>query len=314
MAVNHVVYGGNTLIDLRNDTVTSAEHIMSGYVGHLADGTVVTGTGGGSVTWETLIDQNITIESSSPNYFIIDNYTTPFNADETYRVTWGSGGTEHICQTTALSASQVYDGYVIGNLGIVGGTDTGEPFLMYRDSATRLLCATNQSAGLIHVTIERQQSGSTNQDYEDALTAFGVQSNLASGITALTTYANEITGESDTTLSDAVRSLADGYGQGGSSLPPWIPRVETVTIGANTVTNTNGAKTYFNSYTPYFAVALKTAPTTNNQILALVNNAASALRYRNGAVVAVGVTNSYDAKLVEGTQYEVWHYGIPNGD
>lgn len=52
----------------------------------------------------------------------------------------------------------------------------------------------------------------TNQDYNDALTAFGVQSNLASGITALTTYANEITGESDTTLSDAVRSLADGYG------------------------------------------------------------------------------------------------------
>lgn len=38
---------------------------------------------------------------------------------------------------------------------------------------------------------------------------------LTDAITALTTYANEITGESDTTLSDAVRSLADGYGQGG---------------------------------------------------------------------------------------------------
>lgn len=54
----------------------------------------------------------------------------------------------------------------------------------------------------------------TNQDYEDALVAFGVQSDLADGITALTTYSNEITGESDTTLSDAVRSLADGYGGG----------------------------------------------------------------------------------------------------
>ena len=49
-------------------------------------------------------------------------------------------------------------------------------------------------------------------DYEDALTAFGVQSDLADGINALTEYSNEITGEQDETLSDAVRSLADGFG------------------------------------------------------------------------------------------------------
>lgn len=54
-----------------------------------------------------------------------------------------------------------------------------------------------------------------NQDYEDALVAFGVTEDLTDGIEALTTYSNEITGESDTTLSDAVASLADGYGQGG---------------------------------------------------------------------------------------------------
>lgn len=46
-AVNHVEYGGSTLIDLRNDTVTSAEHIMAGYYGHLADGNRVLGTGQG---------------------------------------------------------------------------------------------------------------------------------------------------------------------------------------------------------------------------------------------------------------------------
>jgi hypothetical protein len=33
----------------------------------------------------------------------------------------------------------------------------------------------------------------------------------------LTTYANEVTGASDTNLSDAVYSLAEGYGQGGAS-------------------------------------------------------------------------------------------------
>ena len=51
-------------------------------------------------------------------------------------------------------------------------------------------------------------------DYDNALTAFGVEDNLADGINALTEYSNEITGEQDETLSDAVRSLADGYDDG----------------------------------------------------------------------------------------------------
>ena len=44
---NKVTANGQTLIDLSNDTVTSADHIVAGYVGHLADGTQVTGTGSG---------------------------------------------------------------------------------------------------------------------------------------------------------------------------------------------------------------------------------------------------------------------------
>lgn len=56
-----------------------------------------------------------------------------------------------------------------------------------------------------------------NQDYLDALTALGVTKDLADSIEALTTYSNSVTGESDTNLSDAVESLADGYGGGGGS-------------------------------------------------------------------------------------------------
>lgn len=37
---------------------------------------------------------------------------------------------------------------------------------------------------------------------------------LTDAINALTSYANSVTGESDETLSDAVRSLVDGYGSG----------------------------------------------------------------------------------------------------
>lgn len=40
---------------------------------------------------------------------------------------------------------------------------------------------------------------------------------LTDSINALTTYANEVTGGSDTTLSDAVHTLASGYGGGDSS-------------------------------------------------------------------------------------------------
>lgn len=44
-----------------------------------------------------------------------------------------------------------------------------------------------------------------------------VEKVLTPKIEALTAYANEITGKSDMTLSDAVASLADGYGGGGIS-------------------------------------------------------------------------------------------------
>ena len=48
---------------------------------------------------------------------------------------------------------------------------------------------------------------------------------LTDKINALTTYANEVTGESDTTLSDAVASLASGYGQGGGGTDEGLVRV-----------------------------------------------------------------------------------------
>jgi len=40
---------------------------------------------------------------------------------------------------------------------------------------------------------------------------------LTSRIQALTAYANEVTAASDTTLADAVATLAEGYGQGGNT-------------------------------------------------------------------------------------------------
>ena len=53
MAKNKVTYAGNVLIDLSTDTVASAADIVAGKIGHLRDGSVVTGTasgGGGGLT------------------------------------------------------------------------------------------------------------------------------------------------------------------------------------------------------------------------------------------------------------------------
>jgi hypothetical protein len=57
---------------------------------------------------------------------------------------------------------------------------------------------------------------------------------LTDSINALTTYANEVTGASDTTLSDAVHTLASGYG-GGSAKVVLGTYTPTEDVGVSTV-------------------------------------------------------------------------------
>lgn len=153
--------GGTARFDDASVTTAVESDVAAGKIFLLADGTIGTGSneGGGSVTWELMADQDVTVVTSTPNYFVINNYTTPFSADETYRVTWD--GTEYICQTKAIPEG-TYDGYYIGNyaLAVSGGENTGEPFFIYRDRATRIAAVTNYSAGTVHIKIERQTTSS----------------------------------------------------------------------------------------------------------------------------------------------------------
>lgn len=54
MAINKVIYGGTTLIDLSGDSLASADQLMQGVTAHDRTGALITGTatggGGGSVT------------------------------------------------------------------------------------------------------------------------------------------------------------------------------------------------------------------------------------------------------------------------
>ena len=58
MAINKVIYGNTTLIDLTSDTAT-ADKVLSGYTFHDASGSSSTGTAGASVS-----GTNLTIPSS----------------------------------------------------------------------------------------------------------------------------------------------------------------------------------------------------------------------------------------------------------
>lgn len=54
MAVNKVIYGDTTLIDLTGDTV-AADKVLSGYTFHDKSGTIDTGTAGAYVTGTNLV-------------------------------------------------------------------------------------------------------------------------------------------------------------------------------------------------------------------------------------------------------------------
>lgn len=65
MAKNKVVYNGQTIIDLSQDTVSSAADIVAGKVGHLRDGTQVTGTASGGGGASNIVKMDFTTSSTT---------------------------------------------------------------------------------------------------------------------------------------------------------------------------------------------------------------------------------------------------------
>ena len=72
---------------------------------------------------------------------------------------------------------------------------------------------------------------------------------LTDAINALTTYANEVTGKSDTTLSDAVGSLVDGYSGSGGGIKYYLPN-DAELISTDTLTWNLSTDTNFDNITP----------------------------------------------------------------
>lgn len=103
---------------------------------------------------------------------------------------------------------------------------------------------------------------------------------LTDSINALTTYANEVTGASDTTLSDAVHTLASGYGGGGSGL-----EYETGTYTA--ASDSNPTISFSNSHNTAPAVVIFVDSTGEAQTTS--NRGTVCVLGNIGAVVSGGV-------------------------
>ena len=100
---------------------------------------------------------------------------------------------------------------------------------------------------------------------------------LTDSINALTTYANEVTGQSDTNLSDAVHTLASGYGQGGGNITDGIVVTARNANGRATSVDFYGDTVHIQQFynrtrTDGAWIALQSV-TVNSTVTAIENNA-----------------------------------------
>jgi len=113
-----------------------------------------------------------------------------------------------------------------------------------------------------------------------------MSSPLTDKINALTAYANEVAGDSDTTLSDAVAALADGYGQGGGGTYPYLVSYERIEVTEDLTSMTTN--TFLSTYLP----DLNSAPYPT--ILYLIENTYTDSQYSAQAAVRLSsLSGSY---------------------
>lgn len=110
---------------------------------------------------------------------------------------------------------------------------------------------------------------------------------LTDAINALTTYANGVTGESDTTLSDAVHTLGSGYGGGGNTYP-FLVSYERIDVTEDLTSMTTQA--FKNTYLP----DLNSPPYPT--ILYLIENTYTDSRYAAQAAIRLSsLSGSYSS-------------------
>ncbi len=119
MAVNHVVFGNQALIDLRSDTV-AADKFRSGYTAHDAGGNLITGSLVSAALETYVYEQNCGYIASgrwiyeNPTQTYIDIYVV--EANHRYFITLGAEvGTRFRAMFTTVDVSKRTSGSVTGS-------------------------------------------------------------------------------------------------------------------------------------------------------------------------------------------------------
>ena len=187
---NKVELDGTTLMDLSQDTVASASHIRSGYVGHLNDGSQVTGTySGSSPTIQSLSVTPSTSEQTF-NSGSVDGYK-PVTVDA---MPSGTAGTPTATKGTVSNHSVSVTPSVTNTTGyITGSTKTGTAVTV---SASEL--------------VSGSETKTANGTYDVTnLASLVVNVSGSSGIgTLLTTYSMGTISTSSTTATDTGKSVS----------------------------------------------------------------------------------------------------------
>ena len=135
---NSVTVDGVEYIGLSNDTVTSAEHIVAGYYGHLANGQRVLGTGQTTPNLTTkTISANGTYSASSDN---ADGYSevtvnVPASAPKNVQVAQGCDRVTTTTYTAVngqsinVAVTGTYDVYWTGFRSSTGGTNGSQLYI-----------------------------------------------------------------------------------------------------------------------------------------------------------------------------------------
>ena len=132
--------------------------------GGFTDTCTVTVNSGGGATYTTVYEGTIGVYSQSdPNQYIwVNDYATPMEAGQTYRVTWGND--VYICQTQAYNDAACLDGYAIGDpILLTSESGYNEPFFIFRTtySSDTLLGVTATPAGSVYIKVELMTGGSS---------------------------------------------------------------------------------------------------------------------------------------------------------
>ncbi len=144
MAINKVIYGGNTLIDLTTDTLVTADQLLSGVKAHNRAGTVLTGTcaydadtsDATATAAEILLNKTAYVNGNKltgtmPNRGAVTgtvpSKATPYTIPQGYHDGSGTVGLSS-ADSTALVANNIREGVtILGVEGTMSGSEGMAP-------------------------------------------------------------------------------------------------------------------------------------------------------------------------------------------